>query len=255
MDGITPDDMKKLQNENYNAFAEAIVPYMIAHLKEGELTPEETKYLTTIREWNFRNDNDQAGPTIFINWFDVMEEMIWKDELARQPGASKIPVESTLVEELKYDSSFSFADDISTPEKETIEDIVTRAFKKACITLMFAEKDGRLKWSKFKDSGIRHLLRMEPLSRFHLNTGGGRHVINATQQYKGPSWKMIVQLTDETEAYGIYPGGQNGNAGSRHYDEFVNDWAEGKYYRLWHMKKEEAGDKRVAYVLRLLPAF
>ena len=78
-------------------------------------------------------------------------------------------------------------------------------------------------------------------------------MINATQQYKGPSWKMVVQLTDDTEAYGIYPGGQNGNAGSRHYDEFVNDWTEGNYYRLWHMKKNESGDKRVTSVLKLSP--
>ena len=154
---------------------------------------------------------------------------------------------------LKRDSVFTFADDVNTPEKETVTDIATNAFQKACITLLFAEKDGRLSWSKFKDTGIRHLLRMEALSRFHLNTGGGKNVINATQQYKGPSWKMVVQLTDDTEAYGIYPGGQNGNAGSRHYDEFVNDWAEGKYYRLWHMKKNESGDKRVTSVLKLSP--
>ncbi|MBL0334713.1 MAG: penicillin acylase family protein [Chitinophagaceae bacterium] len=25
-----------------------------------------------------------------------------------------------------------------------------------------------------------------------------------------PSWRMIVQLTGTTEAYGVYPGGQNG---------------------------------------------
>jgi penicillin G amidase len=254
MSGITPEDMQRMQNENYNAFAEAAVPYMVQHVREDVLTPEEKKFLETIRAWNFRNDNDQAGPTIFITWFDVFEEMIWSDELAKQPGPSKMPESATLIEILKRDSVFTFVDDVNTPEKETVDDIATKAFQKACITLLFAEKDGRLSWSKFKDTGIRHLLRMEALSRFHLNTGGGRNVINATQQYKGPSWKMIVQLTDDTEAYGIYPGGQNGNAGSRHYDEFVNDWAEGKYYRLWHMKKNESADKRVTSVIKLTPA-
>ena len=254
MNGITPEDMQRMQNDNYNAFAETAVPYMIQHVKEEVLTPEEKKFLETLRGWNFRNDNDQAGPSIFIKWFDEFEDMIWSDDLAKQPGASKVPESATLIEMLKRDSVFTFADDVNTPEKETVSDIATKAFQKACITLLFAEKDGRLSWSKFKDTGIRHLLRMEALSRFHLNTGGGKNVINATQQYKGPSWKMVVQLTDETEAYGIYPGGQNGNAGSRHYDEFVNDWAEGKYYRLWHMKKNESGDKRVTSVLKLSPA-
>jgi penicillin G amidase len=255
MNGITPEDMQRLQNDNYNAFAEAAVPYMVQHVKEDKLTPDEKKFLDSLRNWNFRNDNEKVGPTIFINWFDVFEGMIWLDELGKQRGPARMPDAPTLIELLKSDSAFEFTDDVNTPEKETIEDIATRSFQKVCVTLASAEKEGRLTWSKFKDSGIRHLLRLEPLSRFHLNTGGGRNVINATQQYKGPSWKMIVQLTDSTEAYGIYPGGQVGNAGSRHYDEFVTDWAEGKYYRLWQMKKDESGDKRVTSVLKFLPAF
>jgi penicillin amidase len=61
---------------------------------------------------------------------------------------------------------------------------------------------------------------------------------------------MIVQLTDDIEAYGIYPGGQTGNPGSKRYDEFVDDWAAGKYYRLWFMKKSETNDRRVKGVIR-----
>jgi penicillin G amidase len=255
MSGITPDDMQRLQNDNYNAFAETAVPYLIQHVKVDVLTAEERKFLDTLRGWNYRNDNDLPGPTIFINWFDIFEVMIWTDELGKQPGPSRMPDAPTLIELLKRDSAFEFTDDVNTPEKETIEEVVTKSFQKACIALATAEKDGRLAWNKFKDSGIRHLLRIEPLSRFHLNTGGGKNVINATQQYRGPSWKMIVQLTDTTEAYGIYPGGQNGNAGSKHYDEFVTDWSQGKYYTLWHMKKDQAGDKRVTSVLKFLPAF
>jgi len=58
---------------------------------------------------------------------------------------------------------------------------------------------------------------------------------------------MIVQLTDKIEAYGVYPGGQNGNAGSAYYDNFIDTWANGKYYPLWVMKNKEQADKRVKY--------
>jgi penicillin G amidase len=255
MSGITTEDMQRLQSDNYNAFAEAAVPYMLQHVKENVLSAAEKKYFDSLHEWNYRNDNSLVQPTIFVNWFDLFEDMIWLDELGKQPGPARMPDAATLIELLKRDSAFAFTDDVNTEEKETIDDIATKSFQKVCVMLASVEKEGRLTWSKFKDSGIRHLLRLEPLSRFHLNTGGGRNVINATQQYKGPSWKMIVQLTDSTEAYGIYPGGQNGNAGSMHYDEFVTDWAEGKYYRLWQMKKQQSGDKRVVSVLKLLPAF
>jgi penicillin amidase len=56
---------------------------------------------------------------------------------------------------------------------------------------------------------------------------------------------MVVHLTTPVEAYGIYPGGQNGNPGSPFYDNMAMDWAKGQYYRLWIMKKDEKADKRI----------
>jgi len=55
----------------------------------------------------------------------------------------------------------------------------------------------------------------------------------------GPSWRMVVHLTDEIEAYGLYPGGQSGNPGSAYYDSFIDYWAAGKYYRLLFLPKEK----------------
>ena len=75
--------------------------------------------------------------------------------------------------------------------------------------------------------------------------GGGDRAINAAKADHGPSWRMIISLTAKTEAYGVYPGGQSGNPGSKYYDSFVDQWAAGKYYSLWMMTKEEVGDKRV----------
>lgn len=255
MSDVSPEDMQQMQSNNYNAFAEDALPFMLAHVKETLLTPEEKVLLDTLRDWNFRNESELTAPTIFVAWFESLEKAVWADEFERQPGSNVEPDSPTLIEMLKKDSAFSFIDDINTPGKETLNDVITQAFKKAAITLATAKKEGRLVWSKYKDTGIRHLLRMEPFSRFHLNTGGGRNVINATQQWRGPSWKMIVHLTDTTEAYGIYPGGQNGNPGSSHYDEFVTNWAEGKYFRLWFMRGEESGDQRVKHVLKLSPPF
>ena len=71
------------------------------------------------------------------------------------------------------------------------------------------------------------------------------NAINATKKDHGASWRMVISLTAKTEAYGVYPGGQSGNPGSKYYDNFIDQWAAGKYYSLWMMTKEEVGDKRV----------
>jgi len=83
------------------------------------------------------------------------------------------------------------------------------------------------------------------LGRFDIEAGGWGNVINAFGKTAGPSWRMIVSLTPETEAYGIYPAGQSGNPGSKFYDNFIDDWVAGKYYRLWIMKESESSDKRI----------
>ena len=64
---------------------------------------------------------------------------------------------------------------------------------------------------------------------------------------------MIVHLTNKTEAYGVYPGGQSGNPGSPFYDNFVDSWAAGKYYPLWVMDMAEIRDKRIKWTMHLKP--
>ena len=146
---------------------------------------------------------------------------------------------STLLESLLKDSAYEFADDITTPQKESVRDIVMKAFKEIIPVIQHAEAKDSLAWGKFKDGGVKHLLGIPALSDFHINSGGGVHVLNAFYKDHGPSWRMVVELTDETNAYGIYPGGQSGNPGSPYYDNMVAAWAAGKYHRLQILPKSK----------------
>lgn len=58
---------------------------------------------------------------------------------------------------------------------------------------------------------------------------------------------MIVHLSARTEAYGVYPGGQSGNPGSRFYDSFVDTWAAGKYYPLFVMEEKDIKNEKVKW--------
>jgi penicillin amidase len=42
------------------------------------------------------------------------------------------------------------------------------------------------------------------------------------------------------KAWGVYPGGQSGNPGSPYYDNFVDEWANGKYFQLQFSSKADA---------------
>ena len=245
MSGITPEDMQRLQTDNYNVFAETARPILLNNIDLSQLNNDEKKYLEIVRQWNLRNDPNEKGPTVFINWFDSLETQVWADDLSKINGVHDVPDEVTLTEALLRDSAFKFIDNVNTARIETLQEIVTAAFKKATRLFLEVDKENHLPWGNFKNTGIRHLLRLTPLSRLSVDVGGGVHIINATKQYHGPSWRMVVHLLDETEAYGVFPGGQSGNPGSKYYDNFIDAWAQGKYNSLWTMKKEQVGDKRV----------
>jgi penicillin amidase len=245
MTGITPQDMMALQTSNYNAFAEMAMPLFLKNIKENDLSVDEKKYLDYLKTWNFKNDADSKGATVFELLWNNFADTVFKDEFAKAPKVVMKPFESSLLEGLLKDTAYKFLDNINTPQKETMADEVTMAFKKTVDILTKAASEGRLDWGKYKATHIDHLIKLPALSRLKLGVGGGVHNINATKETHGPSWRMVISLTAKTEAYGVYPGGQSGNPGSKYYDSFVDQWAAGKYYLLWMMTKEEVGDKRV----------
>jgi len=241
MNGITPDDMKLLQTDNYNVFAEICRPVLLKYLDPARLSQDEKKYLDIFQSWNLRNDANEKGATVFQVFWDSVEIQTWGDEYAGIKAPSQWPDESTLIESFINDSAYKFADDIRTPNKiETIADVVLTAYQKAAKQLAKMDKENKLEWAKAKDTYVSHILKLPALSRLHLNTGGATHAINATRDNHGPSWRMVVHLTDRIEAYAVYPGGQNGNPGSKYYDTFIDTWAAGRYYSIIFIKKQEA---------------
>lgn len=252
MQQISPDDMKALQTNNYNIVAEEVGPVLLKYIRTDALSEAEARYLDLFRNWNLNNDAAEKGATVFEVWMDSLYSAVFDDEFKDVPAYVKRPWESTLIHTLLRDSAYKFYDNITTTEKETLPDIVTASFKKAALTCKKAEAASQLEWAAFKGTRITHLGRIDALSRLHLPIGGGTNIINATKETHGPSWRMVISLTPETEAYGVYPGGQDGNPGSRFYDSFVNEWAAGKYYALWMMKKEENTDKRVKWKLNFV---
>jgi penicillin amidase len=248
MTDVTVDDMKKLQTDNYDVFAEQTRPILLKYVDRNKLSADGRKYVDMLAKWNLVSNADQAGPTILEHWYDSLMNLVFRDELVRNDLPITMPSDYILAQYLLKDStSFTFIDNINTPQKETLNDLVTQALTRATEPLQKLEAEEKLEWGKYKNTTLYHLLRtnMMPFARPGLNVGGGEHIINATKHAHGPSWRMIVSMTTPVEAYGVYPGGQSGNPGSPYYDDLVGNWAKGEYYRLWIMEKKDASDKRI----------
>jgi penicillin G amidase len=161
------------------------------------------------------------------------------------------PQRQTLMELLKKDTAAKFIDNLNTPAKETLYDVVTSALKKATVNLAKLEAEGKLEWTKSKSPAVYHLIKsIKGFSRPDLPVGGNNDIVNAITHSHGPSWRMIVQLSTPTVAYGVYPGGQSGNPGSKFYDDYLDNWVAGKYNKLWFMRDGDRTDKNVKWVMK-----
>lgn len=248
MQQIVPADMMRMQSNNHNLMAEIVRPFLLKHIRENSLNNDEKRMLGIFKNWNLQNNYEEKGATIFNNWFDTLYVKTWDDEFSKVKEAI-VPDRATLADLLLRDSSLKYLDNINTTKKETADDIVTESFRVIVPSLLKMEKEKKLEWGNFKNTTIYHLLRTSvvPFAMKGIQIGGGQEIINATKHTNGPSWRMVVHLTSNIEAYGVYPGGQSGNPGSRHYNDFVDQWAAGKYYNLWFMRAGDKTDKRVKW--------
>lgn len=256
MQQVTPRKMMVLQNDYYSSLAADAVPLLLKYINQHNLSQVEKIYLNEISKWNFMAAPESMATTIYQTWMDSLEMVIWGDELEQFGQQVAIPDEITTVEILLRDSASKYIDDQNTTVKETLDVQVAKAFQLAVNGLSKEESKTDLLWWKHKNPTIYHLMggAVLPFARTGIKIGGWSNTLNAMTNTHGPSWRMIVHLTTPTEAYGIYPGGQSGNPGSRYYDNFVDLWATGKYFPLWMMKESENTDNRIKWKMTFFKA-
>lgn len=251
MDSITAKDMMNLQNDTYGLPAEEALPSLLQFVHTTGFSKKEQQLLEQLATWDYYFDKDKIEPTVFVAWFKAFYEQVW-DEI-HVYKAKEIPMLYPemwrTIALLQEDSTSTFFDDKTTNDVETIHDIVTMAFQKAVQDLKKSNLLGTIpNWRDYKRTKINHLANtgtgLDALSVTNVDIGGYDYALNAVSEQNGPSWRMVVELGETVRGYGVYPGGQSGNPGSIHYTDFVDDWANARYFELLFLKSStEKNDK------------
>ncbi len=238
-DNFTIEDMKKMQMSNYSMKAEEMLPVFYKHLDQSSLSSNEKSLLDLLKNWNHQFDRDSEAPALFSEWLDQIYKNTW-DEIYVHGELIAYPKYWRMLEILEADPKHAFFDNKTTPEIETANEIVTQSFHSAIdsFTTLRNKNGGKIPLHKYRQSSVRHLANIPALSFEKMYVSGDIKSLNAIGERAGPSWRMIVELGDEVEAWGVYPGGQSGNPGSPFYANMMNSWIEGDYYKLQFMKNE-----------------
>ncbi|NJM26131.1 MAG: penicillin acylase family protein [Bacteroidia bacterium] len=201
---------------------------LLANLNPAVMSEAEKRAIDLLRGWDFQNSIQSEAAVYFEAWLSNLYALIW-DEIYD----AKVPLSRPTAFQTLYlianHPSLSFFDIVETAEKETAGDVIRMAFKDGVADVeKWRGKHGNdPRWADYKDTYVEHLTRQEALSR-HVEHGGNYDNVDASGHRHGPSWRMIVSLERTgIVAYGVYPGGQDGNIGSPHYDDLLDDWAAG----------------------------
>lgn len=227
---ITPQDMIDLQNDTLYPVARMALPVLLPLILNESISETERVVFNELEKWDYRYEIDETGPTIFEKWWQVLRELIWKDDMKRGNVQLRIPSSDVTLKKILYDPSCIYFDNRDTEKIETLEDMAVESFKISVNRLNeeYGSFSRDWEWGNIKKTDIFHLARIPGLGRENLRTPGGSGIVRAISHDWGPSWCMVVTWEPQVRAWGIYPGGQSGNPGSKYYDNMVDDWVNGK---------------------------
>lgn len=224
---LTVKDMMALQFDNKNMTADYLLETMIAAVDESALSTLQMQQLKKLKEWNKLAEAEGVEQTVFEAWWKRLNKAIWDDEFGKE--GMQYPDADIALATVKFNRNKTWIDNTSSPEAETLQVLIHQSFTDAIHDLetQYGSDTGSWIWAFVKNTHVNHLLRIPALSRNHVSTPGNLGIVNATGSTHGPSWRMIVELGEKVKAYGIYPGGQSGNAGSPFYDNMIDPWSKG----------------------------
>lgn len=236
----TPRDMMELQNDTYNQKAADVLSFMLDSLDSTQLEPNESDRYNLLRAWNLQNTVRQTAPTVFSEWWDTFYDYVW-DEFMVEGVALDPPNDAATIYLMKNFPQDTIYDSKLTPERESLKDQLQLSFRAANekINRWEEEHDQECQWGDYKATSVQHMLQIPAFSVTDIPVGGGRNIVSANSSRHGASWKMVVALGEQVQAWGVYPGGQSGNPGSPYYTNLLSAWAKGEYFPIRYYRNEE----------------
>ncbi|MCC6752790.1 MAG: penicillin acylase family protein [Saprospiraceae bacterium] len=231
------EDMMRLQYNAYSLKAEISLPYLLASLDTSALDDRGRLIARRLQTWDLVYDSSSVEAVWYDRWFEVFQRLVW-DEVLDTPAVAR-PGEVATMELLRRQPESPWFDLRGTALREGAPEIARMAFDS--LLSFDRQQEERQDWARYRNAAIQHLARIPAFSESGIRSPGNEDLINAHARVFGPSWRMIVELTPKgPRAYGVYPGGQEGQPGSRHYIDMIDHWSKGKYYELHFWREPPA---------------
>ncbi len=247
--GATVQDMFALQNDVYSILAARILPVLMKYVAQGAPSAGAKQHITELKAWNYELAADNKTATLFqLFWNNVCNLFYAKERPYSVPNDVLTKSELVMTKILLEDSNLIKN---NIPSWPSMPQNIQSAFAQAVDSF---DRINDKEWFKVKNTSVKHLTKIPAFGYDNLEIGGWGNTVNAAKGTHGPSWRMVVEMTKDINAYGVYPGGQSGNPGSKYYANFLDNWVKGKYYKLAFLPNtNKQTEKTLVYTINIQP--
>ena len=237
------DDFKRMVTDNHSAYAKMLTPVILKGA-EALSTPGETekKAIEELRGWDYTMDASLVAPTLFEFIRAELARQIMRDELDELYGSPLGRQYDFYLYSMMKEGPDEWIDNVDTPEKESMETIISRSISAALDTLT-ARQGGygeNWQWGKVHTftlehpmGGVKILNRLLRLNSKSYGAGGSNHTVapfafrNNLKAVHGASERHIFNTADWDKSLTVIPTGTSGIPGSPFYlsqtETYVNN--------------------------------
>lgn len=256
------EDMRALQADVVSLSARQLLA-MLRALDAASLAsaaPAATAARALLIGWDGALRSDSAAAALFEAWAPRLGEAVAL-EVVPPEGRTLLPRLSAYDVVAWLSGPAAPASPASAQRGQLLLGTLARAWDE--LARQLGPDPAHWSWGQLHTVRLRHPLDGEPalaalFDRGPLPRSGDGEVVQATgfeggsfAQGSGASYREIFDLADWDAALAINVPGQSGQPGSRHYDDLLTMWAEGRYFPLKFTRA--AVESVTAGTLELLP--
>ncbi len=246
-DNFEVEDMINIQLDVYSVKAGNFTPYLLDVV--DSISNKDTlqqNVFDLLSDWDYIMDKERSAPTIYYLWLEIFFEETFIDEMV-DLGSPRFPRHAVLELLTKTNETSMWFDDIDTPETETRDDIILRAFNLAIqgLEAFFDTEDiSQWEWGQINTKYIPHITGLSALAYGPVGVNGTEDTVNPVYSKTvwrnnevgislgsgGASERMIIDFNDLNKSLSIIPSGQRGISSSEHYVDQLEMYLRGEYH-------------------------
>ncbi len=246
---LSIDDFKQMLNDHHSVQADEIKPVLLTHLKqEKNWSKAEQQMIKVLNKWDNSYETDRGAPLFFDTFIINMVKNLTADEMDSkifEAYNGSLLFSKYLIYNVFTNNKSVWADNINTPQKENLHQIIVQTFKQTLeeLTQKYGQPE-QWQWGKAHQLVLKHPLGKKKILNkiFNLNRSfnapGHANTVNPfpysfNNPYEsnfGASEKHIYNTADWNQSYSILPTGISGNPASKYYCNQTADYMQGKLY-------------------------